>query len=115
MTASAESSLPPLPKLFSPEEVWKIIENGGILIDVRTPEEWADSCFAEAVFLDAREFPARFEELLAHKDKTLVLFCRSGGRSEKVGSFLIGKGFPSVVNGGAFTDLLAFKEHSASK
>jgi phage shock protein E len=113
MTASAESFLPLIPKLLSPEEAWEIVANGGILIDVRTPEEWAEGFFAEAILLDAREFPSRFEELLIHKNETLVLFCKSGVRSEKVGSFLLSKGFPLVVNGGGFSELSAFKENNS--
>ena len=54
---------------------------GSVLVDVRTPEEYAEGHLPGAVNLDVQspEFPARIAEL--DPETTYAVYCRSGSRS----------------------------------
>ncbi len=92
----------------SPNEAAKLVADGAVLIDVREPGEWKESGVAEpALLLPMSDFnagQAAWKPVLADaKDKTLVLYCRSGNRSGRVAAALAEQGY-KVVNAGAFKD-----------
>jgi len=70
----------------------------GILVDVRTPEEFNAGHLVDAVNIDwfDENFSEWFEEL--PKDKTIYLYCKKGGRSAKAQEKLRSLGFKNVVN-----------------
>lgn len=75
-----------------------IAENNSIVIDVRTPEEFASGHVENATNIDF--LAANFEEKIAQlpKDKTYVLYCRSGNRSGKAMGVFQKQGFTNVKN-----------------
>ncbi|MDH4169593.1 MAG: rhodanese-like domain-containing protein [Acidimicrobiia bacterium] len=79
----------------------------GQLIDVREPTEVAAGTLPGAINIPLGELPQRLHEL--DRSRTVVLLCRSGGRSGKAAEFLVTEGFDDVVNlsGG----MLAYAEH----
>lgn len=62
-----------------------------LVVDVRLPWELEISSvdFAKHIILD--ELPNRLDEI--PHDKTVVLICRSGNRSQMAGDFLVSKGY----------------------
>ena len=78
-----------------------------VLLDVRTPEEFAAGHLAGAQNLDFRA--PGFQEKVAKLDKakTYVLYCASGNRSGQANVLMEEAGFGKVVNAGAFKDLKA--------
>jgi len=52
-----------------------------VLIDVRTPEEFAEGHIEEAINIDFRSENFRDEINKLDKDKTYLIYCRSGRRS----------------------------------
>ncbi len=69
------------------------------LIDVRTPEEYAQGHIEGAKNIDF--FGSNFEaEITTHADKTkpVLLYCRSGGRSGQTLQLLKEKGYEDVYN-----------------
>lgn len=75
------------------------IENEGILlIDVRTPEEFASGSIEGAVNIDF--LADNFAETIAtlEKDKPVYIFCKSGGRSGQAKTIFIDQGFAEVYN-----------------
>jgi thioredoxin 1 len=68
-----------------------------ILVDVRTPEEYADGHIANAVNINWNDnsFPSQAEKL--DKQKTLFVYCLSGGRSASATSKLREMGFRNVI------------------
>lgn len=69
---------------ISPEEAQKIIENGkAIVIDVRTPEEFADGHIpgARNINIYDENFPVIVRGLAP--DTVYIVNCQSGGRSAK--------------------------------
>ena len=75
---------------------------GVVVLDVRTPEEFADARIAGAINVDyyAADFREQVDEL--DKDATYVLYCRSGNRSEDANRIMRELGFAEVyeVDGG---------------
>ncbi len=78
------------------EEAAALMDQGALVVDVRTPGEWEEGHCEASQLLPLNELPARFEEL--PKDKTLLMVCRSGGRSEQATLFLKSMGYGQVFN-----------------
>ena len=56
------------------------VSNGALLLDVRTKAEYASGHVEQAVNIPVQELPARLAEV-GSKDRAVVVYCRSGGRS----------------------------------
>lgn len=73
-----------------------------IVLDVRTPEEFADARLADATMIDFYEadFADRIAEL--DRDASYLLYCRSGNRSGQTLAMMEELGFTNVadVDGG---------------
>ena len=73
-----------------------------VVLDVRTPEEFAEARIAGAINVDyyAADFRDQVDQL--DKDVTYVLYCRSGNRSEDANRIMRELGFAEVyeVDGG---------------
>ncbi|MCA0429912.1 MAG: rhodanese-like domain-containing protein [Bacteroidetes bacterium] len=80
------------------EELKNIIKNGALLIDVRTPSEFADGSVKGAINIPVDSIEKQTNKI---KNKNnIVVFCRSGARSAMAKSILEKNGFKNVVNGG---------------
>jgi len=80
-------------------QVWKSNGNGKAccIIDVRTPEEYAQARVPNAKLLPLDTLPARAHEI--PKDSDVYLICRSGGRSAQAAQFLAQqRGHDRLVN-----------------
>jgi len=68
------------------------------LVDVREPEEWAETGVPEgAVLLPLGDVEARAAAELA-ADSPVYVICRSGNRSRTASDILVGLGFTEVYN-----------------
>lgn len=89
--------------LVQPAEAEQLIASGDVeLLDVRTPDEYAEGHVAGATLIDFYEpdFADRIGEL--DRSKTYVVYCRSGNRSGQAVALMAKQGFASVndVDGG---------------
>lgn len=76
-----------------------MIEKGDvILLDVRTINEFKQGHLKGAINIDwyKRTFETKVAEL--DKEKTILIYCRSGNRTGKTKYFMIGMGFTKVYN-----------------
>jgi len=66
-----------------------------LLLDVRTPKEFSGGLghLPDARLIPVEELETRYEELEPHKNKEMVVYCRSGNRSGRAVNFLSQKGF----------------------
>ncbi len=76
-----------------------------VLVDVRTPLEFQGGSVVGAINIPMNEVVARIDEL--KKMEPLVVFCRSGNRSEQVMHYLRNQGVSEVWNGGSWIELNA--------
>jgi len=75
------------------------------IVDVRTPQEFAEGHYPGAVNIPLDQVPARIEEF-AEMKKPIVAYCRSGNRSGQAMAILKQAGINDVINGGGLTDML---------
>jgi len=86
-------------KTVNAETFKKLIEPGdGVLIDVRTPEEYESGHIAGAQNINVND--GSFVEKITSlpKDKTIYVYCRSGKRSLKAAGILSENGFKIIYN-----------------
>ena len=108
MLAEANAAVPRL----NPAEVREIIAKGNCLIvDVRDATELASGKLKGAVnvsrgMLEFRADPeSPFHNPTFQKDKTVLVYCGSGGRAALSGKTLKELGYHSVYNAGGFKEL----------
>lgn len=73
-----------------------------LLIDVRTPEEFASGHIAGAVNISVESLPDRLNEI--PDDQTIVVYCRSGNRSAAATNILVDAGYSPVYDLGGIQD-----------
>lgn len=92
-------------EIISPGEASKRVESGAaVLIDVREADEWTGGVVKGALLLplsDLRGPRDRWRPVLeTHRDKELILYCRSGNRSGIAARILSAEGFRATNAGG---------------
>jgi rhodanese-related sulfurtransferase len=89
--------------LLAPDEAQELVAGGDVrVLDVRTPEEFAEGHVAGATLIDFYE-PDFAERIAAlDRDATYVVYCRSGNRSGQATALMAEQGFSAVhdVDGG---------------
>lgn len=89
----------------SPNDVKSLLENGALLVDVRSKGEFDSGHLDGALNIPHTEVEARLVEFGADKSKPIVVYCRSGNRSGMAKDVLTSNGFTSVYNGGGYGSL----------
>ena len=90
------------------EEFSQILKNGGndyVLVDVRTPAEYEEAHLKGAINIDVKDsltFMSKVKEQLP-KDKTIMVYCRSGHRSSMAADKLGANGYKVINLGGGIT------------
>ena len=106
-------------KDLSPEEFKKMLEQdkNAVLIDCRTDAEIEEIAIPGHIQIDVSrpDFREKVEKL--DKDKTYLLYCRSGARSASLANFMGQSGFKNVYNlaGGIIAWLQKFPNEVVSK
>jgi len=90
-------------KRMSPTVVREKIALGATILDVRTPGEYRSGAYPGAINIPLQELPRRLGEL--SKEKPVVVYCASGGRSAAATSVMRQAGFPDVVNAGGLPQM----------
>ena len=86
-------------KNLNPKDAERKIKAGKFtVIDVRTPEEFAEGHIAGGVNINisAPDFSQKIESL--DKGKEYLVYCRSGGRASRAKEILESAGFGNVYN-----------------
>lgn len=79
-----------------PHQLYQALDQGALIVDVRTPEEFAQGHVPGAVNLPLQEIAAWADKL--PKDKPVYLYCRSGNRSRQAAEYLKKKGYTNLYN-----------------
>jgi len=78
-------------------EARRLVAGGARLVDVRSPEEFADGHLDGAVNIPVGQLEARLTEV-GPKDVPVVVYCRSGHRASRARELLLAAGFKEVHN-----------------
>jgi rhodanese-related sulfurtransferase len=82
------------------------INNGSLLLDVRTPEEFSAGYIESAENLPLADIQSGQIPQIS-KDKPLYVYCRSGNRSAEATKLLQNAGFSNVIDLGGVNDVEA--------
>jgi phage shock protein E len=85
---------------IKPDEARALVERGALLVDVRTPDEFAAGHIAGARNIPLDQVSAR-ASTLTPADAPVIVYCRSGARSALAKRLLKSAGRPDVRNLGA--------------
>ena len=88
------------------EEAKKIMdtEEGYIILDVRTQEEYDEGHVPGAILIPNTEIENRAEEELPDKAQLILVYCRSGRRSKLAAQILADLGYTNVKEFGGILD-----------
>ena len=91
---------------MSAEEAYQMMKESGkyILLDVRTKEEYDQSHIDGAVLIPDYEIAAKAGEQLPDRGAVILVYCRSGRRSEGAAQQLIDLGYTNVYDFGGIID-----------
>lgn len=90
---------------ITPEEAKTMMEQEGIVIlDVRTAEEFKAGHIENAVLIPDTELADRAAEELPDLEQTILVYCRSGRRSAAAAKALVERGYTAVYDFGGILD-----------
>ena len=82
------------------------INAGALVVDVRTPAEFASGAYPGATNIPVSEVGKRLAEF-GDRKRAIVVYCRSGSRSGQAKAILEKNGFVDVTNGGGLAGMPA--------
>ncbi|SHJ99823.1 Rhodanese-related sulfurtransferase [Hathewaya proteolytica DSM 3090] len=93
-------------KVISATEGESMIKNESdiIILDVRTEPEYESGHIKGAVLLPLDEISKRAQEVLKDKNKKILIYCRSGSRSNRAAKLLVDMGYNNVYDFGGIID-----------
>ena len=88
------------------EEAKRIMdsEEGYIILDVRTQEEYDQGHIPGAIVISHEEIAEKAEDVLADKDQLILVYCRSGRRSKLAAEALVELGYTNIKEFGGIID-----------
>lgn len=85
-----------------------VIANGGVIVDVRTPAEYAGGHVKGSLNIPLASLGSQLSKI--KKDKPVITCCASGMRSSSAKSLLQANGYKEVHNGGSWFNLKKFEK-----
>lgn len=74
----------------------KMRDSGAFVLDVRTPEEWAEFHIPDSTLITLDQLPSRLAEV--PRGQPILVVCRSGNRSQAGRDILLNAGFTNVTS-----------------
>ena len=88
------------------ETLEKVINDNAFLVDVRTQQEFAEGSVKGAINIPLDQVQRQLDKF--KNKKQIIVFCRSGNRSNQALSILQQNGFNNVTNGGTWQNIKQF-------
>ena len=79
-------------------------EEGYIILDVRTREEYDQGHIPGAIVISHEEIEEKAEQVLTDKDQLILVYCRSGRRSKIAAEALVELGYTNIKEFGGIID-----------
>lgn len=74
------------------------VKDGGILIDVRTRQEFLEGHLEGAILIPYFEIRKKIPNIIPSKEQCIILYCQNGGRSAKAYELLKKIGYMDIYN-----------------
>ena len=85
--------------------IQEYLEKGAVVIDVRTPQEFAEGNVENSINIPLNVIPGRINDI-KKMNKSIIAVCRSGSRSGQAAGFLNQQGI-DIINGGPWQNVVA--------
>ena len=79
-------------------------EEGYIILDVRTQEEYDEGHIPGAIVISHEEIEEKAEDVLTDKNQLILVYCRSGRRSKIAAEALVELGYTNIKEFGGIID-----------
>ena len=91
---------------ITPAEAKALMDSGEgyVILDVRTPEEFAAGHIAGAILIPDYEIREKAESILTDKDQLILVYCRSGRRSKNAANELAALGYTNIKEFGGINN-----------
>lgn len=97
-------------KDISAERARELIDQGAILIDVRSQEEFQAGHIENALHIPHEQITLHLDQIGNDKHRPIVLYCKSGRRAGIAREALRERGYMQVYNAGGLSDLSTLKD-----
>ena len=89
-------------KTISSSEAYDIMNTRSdiVILDVRTESEFTSGYIKNAINVPLDTIEVSIGDIISDKDKTILVYCRSGNRSKEASSILVKLGYTDVINFG---------------
>ncbi|MDO4542798.1 MAG: rhodanese-like domain-containing protein, partial [Bacillota bacterium] len=77
---------------------------GVTVVDVRTPEEYEEEHITAAILVPVESIRDEAPSMLPDKEANLLVYCRTGVRSEQAAKELVALGYNNVYDFGGIVD-----------
>ena len=85
-------------KQITYEELVERVKAGGILLDVRTKQEFMEGHLNGAIVIPYYEISKRIENIVPNKEQEIIVYCKSGARGITAVQILNKLGYKNVCN-----------------
>lgn len=86
-------------KQVSPLEATQLLNHqDAVLLDVREPQEYQEGFLPNSLRIPLGTLSAKAEQLDKHRERPIIIVCRSGNRSAQAGRMLKQLGYENVYN-----------------
>ena len=80
------------------EEINQYIQQGAILIDVRSPQEYREGHLDGAISIPDYQIKRTATKQIKNKEQLIVVYCSTGHRSQEAQKILQNMGYTNVYN-----------------
>lgn len=80
------------------DELVEKVKAGATLIDVRTKQEFLEEHLERSILIPYYEIARRIGNIVPDKDRTIILYCKNGGRSIRAYGILSKLGYSNIYN-----------------
>lgn len=80
------------------QQVKKMVEQGAVVVDVRSPQEFEEGHLENAILLPEYEIKEKASNILPDKLQTIIVYCSTGHRGQKAQKILQRFGYQKVYN-----------------
>lgn len=90
---------------ISADETLTMLEEGSaVLIDVREQSEYDEGHIANSILVPLGTVESDISNVVDNKDDAIIIYCRSGNRSNQAANLLINLGYTNVYDLGGIID-----------
>jgi phage shock protein E len=94
-----------LPAAPQPDLLAALTDRDSLLIDVRSAEEFAAGALPGAIRIGHEQIGEQIASIAPDKQQQIVLYCRSGRRSQLAEQRLRELGYRNLINAGGYAEL----------